>query len=851
VTRAPWADSVVYEAAQQWVEECLRRDGSLFTPEARIWTVEAAEKVAERLAPAPEIKGSFGEKLRWQAEPLNSAERQYFSELLYVVLLPEADTGGPKKREQILIPVEGVSPSVVIPSELDAALDAHSMVGYGPGKNRRDQYLKFFSRWMAGWKQLSQEERDRLLGDPGRFREFVDARRVSAAGMQVEALLHLVFPDVFEAAFSFDDKRKIVAKFARLPAVAAGANVDEQLRSVREAVEPLFGQGFAFYGGVLQRVWDKPEPSAWAPFVSWAEKLFAESEFDSEERAYKLEIADKLNAARTMVVDGDPGWLPALKAAFAPPNNLTSWRAHDAFLTWCGEHTDEAATLLTDLWDTGADGLEAFFGRLPREALAGPGTRLSIASFLLAATDPHRFPVFRATPYAKAEKLLRLEESPSPISDEIDLTRLYSPEDLAVHIGVPARSIKTFLAEQSQEEEEDEAEGASSWALSSEQVEAVLGEFGRRVLRSDALAERYSRFLELLDDLGLRLIARGCAIRDRLDAQSLMWWVSSAGPPEEWPEDEKTAFLVYQEGNPVSPPPPPPPPGLAALAEELTIPEPDLQRMIDLIERKRAAIFYGPPGTGKTYVALKLAAFLAGDALRTKLVQFHPSYAYEDFVEGFRPDLVNGQPGFRLSDGPFKELAEAASNDPDHTYVLVIDELNRGNVAKVFGELYFLLEYRRESVRLQYSHKPFALPANLLVIGTMNTADRSIALLDTALRRRFYFIPFFPGRPPIEGLLRNWLDINAPELDWVADVVDRANDLLKDEHVAIGHSYFVAFGPELDEDRVREVWEYSVLPTIEERFFGDPDRIQDFALDRLREDEPPEEEESDEDAPAD
>ena len=111
----------------------------------------------------------------------------------------------------------------------------------------------------------------------------------------------------------------------------------------------------------------------------------------------------------------------------------------------------------------------------------------------------------------------------------------------------------------------------------------------------------------------------------------------------------------------------------------------------------------------------------------------------------------------------------------DARHFLVIDEINRGNLSKVFGELYFLLEYRDEEVRLLYADEPFSLPDNLYIIGTMNTADRSIALVDLALRRRFHFVEFHPNTPPVQGLLRRWLEQNAPAMSWVADIVDRAN----------------------------------------------------------------------------
>ena len=260
-----------------------------------------------------------------------------------------------------------------------------------------------------------------------------------------------------------------------------------------------------------------------------------------------------------------------------------------------------------------------------------------------------------------------------------------------------------------------------------------------------------------------------------------------------------------------------------------------LQEVNILLQEKRQVIFQGPPGTGKTYIAQKLAQHLAGSPDRVTLVQFHPSYAYEDFVQGYRPALIDGQPGFRLTDGPLLRVAKRAQDEPDALHFLLIDEINRGNLAKVFGELYFLLEYRDESIQLQYSaDKTFALPENLYLIGTMNTADRSIALVDLALRRRFHFVEFHPDQPPIHGLLRRYLDANAPAMAWVADVVDRANDLLRDDrHAAIGPSYFMR--PGLDDAAVRRIWKYSVLPYIEERLFGDPGgRLAEFDLDKLR-----------------
>ena len=276
-------------------------------------------------------------------------------------------------------------------------------------------------------------------------------------------------------------------------------------------------------------------------------------------------------------------------------------------------------------------------------------------------------------------------------------------------------------------------------------------------------------------------------------------------------------------------------PSLEALAEQLFFPVEFLEEIEALLDDKKQVIFQGPPGTGKTYVAQKLARHLAGSEERVTLVQLHPSYAYEDFVQGFRPILKDGQAGFALRDGPLLRAAKLARSDSNNKHFLVIDEINRGNLAKVLGELYFLLEYRDERIRLQYQREDeedFTLPDNLYIIGTMNTADRSIALVDLALRRRFYFVEFHPDDEPVKDVLHDWLADKSPDMEWVADVVERANELMReDRHAAIGPSYFMK--DDLNEEAVRRIWKHSVLPYIEERRFGESDSLGEFDLDKL------------------
>ncbi|MFE0415131.1 DUF4357 domain-containing protein [Streptomyces tendae] len=248
-----------------------------------------------------------------------------------------------------------------------------------------------------------------------------------------------------------------------------------------------------------------------------------------------------------------------------------------------------------------------------------------------------------------------------------------------------------------------------------------------------------------------------------------------------------------------------------------------LREVRDLLADERQLVFYGPPGTGKTYLALKLAEFLGGGPEQVKLVQFHPSYAYEDFFEGFRPkeDVETRKVDFRLTAGPLRELADLASREGNQhiPHFLVIDEINRANLAKVFGELYFLLEYRNKSVRLTYSGDDFALPPNLFVIGTMNTADRSIALVDSAMRRRFAFVELSPRTEPTRGLLRRWLEREGRDRE-PADLLDALNSRIDDADFRVGPSYLMKKGV-FREGGLERTWRTKILPLLEEHHYGE------------------------------
>lgn len=274
--------------------------------------------------------------------------------------------------------------------------------------------------------------------------------------------------------------------------------------------------------------------------------------------------------------------------------------------------------------------------------------------------------------------------------------------------------------------------------------------------------------------------------------------------------------------------------GAPGPAEPVLQPEETVADALAALRYKRNLILQGPPGVGKTFLAQHLAETLLGgrDERRMRTVQFHQSYAYEDFVQGYRPD---GRGGFRLKNGPFYEFCLLAQRHPKQAFVFLIDEINRGNLSKVFGELLLLLEADKRSatfaVPLTYSDAPFFVPPNVYVIGTMNTADRSLALVDYALRRRFAFIGVQPEFGEKFTRLLQTRGASKAFLNRLTNAFLALNETIRHDPslgsaFCIGHSYFVH--PETADLAVwyRRVIALEIAPLLREYWFDDPDKAE-------------------------
>ena len=266
--------------------------------------------------------------------------------------------------------------------------------------------------------------------------------------------------------------------------------------------------------------------------------------------------------------------------------------------------------------------------------------------------------------------------------------------------------------------------------------------------------------------------------------------------------------------------------------DDVYISEDKYNTLKDLLSIKKNLIIQGPPGVGKTFMAKRLAYSIMGEKNQDRclMVQFHQSYSYEDFIQGFRPS----KDGFNLKNGSFYEFCKRAEDDDENKYFFIIDEINRGNLSKIFGELFMLIENdkrgEKNKIRLVYSDELFYIPKNVYIVGLMNTADRSLAMLDYALRRRFRFFTLTPGFDST-GFKNYQNGLASDKFNKVIDLIKELNvKIAADETLGagftIGHSYFCNLKDERD---LKNIIDYEIIPLLEEYWFDEPDKVKNWS----------------------
>lgn len=775
----------LYAVQRRWFE-ALENGDSLLTPGAAIWTREHVDELQRFFIDRPDSTPGrkFLEKLHLQLADASDPARQLMAEVLleyFLIIWPGAIS--PRSKLATLETVlSWLASPPAVPDDIREVL---ALGPVHPGQwaiARRDVQITWIIQFAALWLNLTPESRRELRADPWAFRELTDPLTDGGTENARLALLHLTFPTTFEAVVSPDHKQAIITRYADLAGDATDS--DRRLLEIRAALGGAEGS-LDWYAEPHRNAWLK-DVKKWRALLAWVQRVHETPELEADERPYKLELAEQLAAARTALLDGDPEWTAHLRAALTSKhNNLTRWQDNGTLLEWVTTNPDAAAHAFTALW-SGDEAVQqrmtAFLDAVPVEVIGSAiGGRVNVSSFLLMAVDPLSFPGVKITPMRKA------------------------------------------------------------WELAGWSSDEGL-----------AASEVYARALALMDEAVHASRQWPTPLRDRLDAQGALWSVTSRSDrASSWSVAEWDELRRYRGDDIVAPEPPHVPPTdeevvveppatvdhIAEAAAELLVDREFLDELAYLLDDKNQIVLYGPPGTGKTYLAKRFARAIAeGRDERYRLVQFHPAMSYEDFIEGLRPKVLpSGQVTYAPTPGPFLLAAEAARAEPDAKHILVIDEINRANLPKVLGELLFLLEYRDEAVNLMLRpDEPFTLPANLYLIGTMNTADRSVALVDAALRRRFHFVPFFPHDGPMRGLLARWLETHGGRRG-IAAFLDAVNAELVGtvgEHLLIGPSHFMR--TDLSDRALARIWTYNVFPLIEEQLWGQRDEVQRWRWETVR-----------------
>jgi hypothetical protein len=914
----------VEHAACEFVRALVEGD-SVFTPGDPIWSSEHAAELMTNFVGAIDTSGaSFDDKLAKQLKDVSPGAAQLFAELYALDLLPLSDYKASTKRACIQVPLRIGGVELSLPSTLDAGLNSGVLNGGVAFKTRRFWQLCYLVQFAAGFLAISQEERRSLLADPVGFRDRLDSLTSVNAPSQRGALLYLLFPGFFLPIAKTEHKAQVRAAFGHLLPQTSG-DMDRDLHEIYQALVTAAGKHVDLYQAPYREKWDpkahksstyKPDP--WSTFMGWAAKIAAAYDLNAEERAYKLEMARRLEAARPAVLGGDPGWVGQLKTALGYGNLLERFFKTDLFNAleldpetvrgaierfWRGEPDSQLLTAL----------LVELKGVVQKTST--PGNATALGSVLLMARDSAQYPPYRPTPVEKARMLAgqaATGTSPAERYDDL-LTMCDEVLDRAadhglelqdrldaqgliwavVTYGVPDEWLETdqqaFAAWRGDGPSGERAvkrawlvRGANvngrdivnvwlkrgSVSLAASKLRPVDEGIGRDELKpivdEDYAHASYAQKAEKLDEFHVFLSRMQPGDLVATTTQGALYLGRVTGPAIYVQSEDERSNLRRQVEWHTRPPgidyaevsgdlaarlqvqrelvdltqhlssletflgkktdaTPPVPEEVRLrgaddeLAAALHVSREWLQECIDLLNDRPQLIFYGPPGTGKTYIAQHLAEHVAGENVR--LVQFHPAYSYEDFFEGYRPVPAGG---FELRPGPMRRIVDAALENPRVPHVLIIDEINRGNLAKVFGELYFLLEYRDRNVDLLYASdddKGFSLPGNVYLIGTMNTADRSIALVDAAMRRRFAFLPLQPAEPPTSGVLRSWLKAGGYD-ERAADLLDELNNRIDDDDFKIGPSYFMRSAVHAPGGFER-AWATAILPLLEEHHYGE------------------------------
>ena len=800
------------EAAEHWRQNGLLANGSIFSKKS-LWKLEYFQELDQYLINQPdEGDGNFYEKLKNQLAPAAPEVKQLAAELLWVMFLCPCKTIGiPKKREGIQI-IWDWSEEPFPEDSLwlqDAVLRGVGSAGAGYNSSRWRE-LAFFNKVMFALKELILSEREELLSEGWALAKWLEQIEECNARQFRHMMLFLLFPDNFERIFGGNDRRMIVTAFsgkskAQVERLSA-MEVDQELASARQKQEQISGKTeLDFYESPLSDLWSRERNVSW--LLTWNPNNWPWKSL-SEDRASTHAgetITVGWNVSNHKAVVGDKAYL--LRTGVEPRGIIAVGNIVKA--PYEGEHWDEVKT---------AEGKTDWFVDVAFSRIQDP---------------------LKNDPYLKFEGLKKITDDKqewSPRSSGIEI----KPRSA----GKLKKLWEKVIESSPTHEPETKAPGideATNLILygppgtgKTYQLNRLIGQYiskkqtiGREAWLSQQLLDVrwFDAIFAALYDLGTKgkvaeianhefITLKARAMGSNQNVSQTVWGTlqSHTGDYSETVNvKNRNAPFAFDKSTD----------SIWSLAGEWK------EECTDQVSL--AKVLREGPKEESTHN-------------RYEFVTFHQAYSYEDFVEGIRPvqDDETGELAYSIVPGVFRRIAQKAKADPEQRYAIFIDEINRGNIAKIFGELITLIEADKRAVysdegeklggmelTLPYSGSLFGVPKNLDLYGTMNTADRSIALLDTALRRRFNFQELMPDSGVINGLQGDGYieDGEGGEINLRAllEAMNRRIRFLLNRDMTLGHAYFINIR---DFSGLKDVLLNQIIPLLQEYFYEDWHRIQ-------------------------